>query len=345
MLDDLAYIHERDVDDALGDVEKQGLQLNQHLTLSGKTSFETVDNVVHAGMGGSALPALLAQSWPAMSVPFTVVRNYDLPSWVNAKTLVICDSVSGSTEEILEALSQAEAKGAQIAIITCGGALQQRAEEKNHPLVVLPPAKQPRYAVLSNFKALLLVLTTAGVLTSDSVDAEIQAAGQRLEKITAQWRPDVPTKDNQAKQIAQELMGKSVVIYSGPKLFPAAYKWKISFNENAKQVAWVNQFPEFNHNEFIGWSKQPTDKPYAVIDLRSTLEHPQVQKRFEISARLLSGLRPEPIIVNVQGDTVLDQMLWASALGDFVSIYLALLNGLNPATVDLLTTMKQALVA
>lgn len=345
MLDDLAYIHERDTDDALGDVEKQGQQLKQNLVLSGKATFEQIDNVVHAGMGGSALPALIAQSWPPTSVPFTVVRNYDLPSWVNQKTLVICDSVSGDTEETLEALSQAEAKGAQIAIITCGGKLQKAAEAKNHAMVLLPPAKQPRYAVLSNFKALVLILKTAKVLTSDTVDAEIAAAGERLEKVTAQWRPDVATKDNQAKQIAQELMGKSVVIYSGPKLFPAAYKWKISCNENAKHVAWVNQYPEFNHNEFIGWSKQPTDKPYAVVDLRSTLEHPQIQKRFEISARLLSGVRPEPIVVNVQGETLLDQILWASALGDHVGVYLALLNGLNPATVDLLATMKQALVA
>ncbi len=247
MLDDLAYIHEKDVDDALGVVEKQWQQLDQDFSLSGG-AFQQINNVIHAGMGGAALPALIAQSWPPISVPFTVVRNYDLPSWVNERSLVICDSVSGNTEETLEALKQAEARGSQIAIITGGGKLQQAGEAKGYPMLVLPKAAQPRYAVLSNYKALLVILEKAGLLAANNIAADLKTAGQFLGRETARWRADVATKDNPAKQIAQELMGKSIVIYSGPKLFPAAYKWKISFNENAKQIAWVNQLPEFNHN-------------------------------------------------------------------------------------------------
>jgi glucose/mannose-6-phosphate isomerase len=140
-------------------------------------------------------------------------------------------------------------------------------------------------------------------------------------------------------------MGKSAVVYSGPKMHPAAYKWKISFNENAKHVAWLGQLPEFNHNEFLGWSKQPTDKPYAVIDLRSNLEHPRVQKRFEVSARMLSGMRPEPHVVQAEGETVLEQLLWLIAYGDFVTLYLAVLNGVNPAPVELVEKFKRELNA
>jgi len=136
------------------------------------------------------------------------------------------------------------------------------------------------------------------------------------------------------------VVGKSAVIYGGPKMFPAAYKWKISFNENAKHIAWVNQIPEFNHNEFIGWSKQPVDKPYAVIDLRSNLEHERVQKRFEVTARLLSGMRPEPHVVQAEGETLLEQLLWMAVYGDFVTLYLAILHGLDPAPVDLVEKFK-----
>ena len=144
---------------------------------------------------------------------------------------------------------------------------------------------------------------------------------------------------------ARELAGKTVIVYSGPLLFPAANKWKICCNENAKNLAWANQYPEFNHNEFIGWSKQPTDKPYAVIDLRSSQEHPRVQKRFEITARLLSGMRPAPHVVNAQGETLLTQLLYTITFGDFVSLYLALLNGLNPAPVDLVEKFKKEMAA
>lgn len=344
MLDDLKYIHERDAQDALGIAEKQASQLTQQFTFTGNQTFEAVDNVVYAGMGGSALAALLVHTWPKLRVPFEVVRDYDLPDYVNEKTLVIAASYSGNTEETLSALEQAEAKSAQIAIIAGGGALQEVATAKGYLLGELPKVVQPRYAVLSNYKLLLDILHKTGVLADDFSNELTQAAGF-LSGAIQSWLPTVKTTENPAKQLALEVLGKSVVIYGGPKLFPAAYKWKISFNENAKQIAWAGQYPEFNHNEFIGWSKQPVDKPYVVIDLRSTLEHPQVQKRFSVSERLLSGMRPTPEIVTAHGSTILEQLLWTIALGDFVSLYTGIANGLNPAPVELVEKFKKELVA
>ncbi len=99
--------------------------------------------------------------------------------------------------------------------------------------------------------------------------------------------------------------------------------------------------PEFNHNEFLGWTKQPVNKPYAVVELRSNLEHKRTQKRFVVTERLLSGMRPAPIVVEAAGETGLEQLLWASVLGDFVTIYTALLNGVNPTPVDLVEKFKK----
>jgi glucose/mannose-6-phosphate isomerase len=343
MLDDLKMIHERDSADALGIAEKQWQQLLVPSTIQGKAQFGTVAQVVYAGMGGSALAASFFSTWPTIPVPFEVLRGYDLPPYVGPDTLVIASSYSGNTEETLSALEQAEAKGAQIAVIAGGGKLQEIAEAKGYVLAVLPQAAQPRYAVLYSLRASLEVLGLAGVLSTNDLIPELEAAADHLKRATANWRPDIPTADNPAKQLAQELLGKSVVVYGGPKLYPAAYKWKISCNENAKQVAWAGSYPEFNHNEFIGWSEQPIDKPYAVIDLRSNLEHPRVQKRFEVSERLLSGRRPAPLVVQAEGRTLLEQLLWTVAYGDFVTLYLALLNGLNPAPVDLVERFKKSL--
>lgn len=343
MLDDLAYIHQHDQQDALGINAKQWEQIETTFTLPDDVTFNDITSVVHAGMGGSALPALFVQSWPQPSVPFVIARNYELPEFVGAHTLVICDSFSGNTEETLAALEEAKQKGAQIAVITGGGKLQEIAEAENYPLIVLPEIAQPRYAAFANYKAVLAVLGRAGLVDSQLVETESQKAAAFIKEQVTQWLADVPTAKNPAKQLAEEMLGKSIVVYSGPKLAPAAYKWKISFNENAKHIAWYNQLPEFSHNEFIGWSKQPVDKPYAVIDLRSSLEHPRVQKRFEVSARLLSGQRPEPHVVEAQGETLLEQLVWTSVFGDFVSIYTALLSGINPAPVDLVERFKKEL--
>lgn len=341
MLDDLKYIHERDAQDALGIAEKLGEQLEYTFDIP-KLDVQP-EQVVYAGMGGSALAASLSLSWPGYKLPFEIIRNYNLPAYVSDRTLCIVSSYSGNTEEALSVLADAEAKRAVIVIIASGGKLADIAREKNYPLALLPGGYQPRHAVLYNLKALITILERAGLTADDEAETALHQAAVFLKESVRTWRPDVPVKDNQAKQLALELMGKSPVIYAGPLLFPAAYKWKISFNENAKNVAWCNQYPEFNHNEFLGWTSHPPDKPYGVIDLRSTFEHERVQKRFLVSERLLSGKRPSPLVVDAQGQSILEHLLWVVALGDFVSLYLALLNGLNPTPVDLIEKFKLAL--
>lgn len=342
MLDDLKYIHQKDGQDALGIAEKQWQQLAQTYDITWREHHSSkIENIVFAGMGGSALAALLSSTWPAYDMPFEIVRTYDIPAYVGPNTLFIASSYSGNTEETLSAFQQASSKGAVIAVITSGGKLLEEAKTQNYPVAILPSGFQPRFATLYNFKALATILDAAGI-TQNAADT-LSSQADFIKHATAKWRPDVAAKQNQAKQIALDVVGKSPVIYAGPLLYPAAYKWKISFNENAKNVAWCNQLPEFNHNEFLGWSSHPVDKPYAVIDLRTNLDHPQVQKRFDVTQKLLSGKRPHGITVDAQGEGILQHLLWTVVLGDFVSLYTALLNGLNPTPVDLIEKLKKEL--
>ncbi|HEX8182957.1 MAG TPA: bifunctional phosphoglucose/phosphomannose isomerase [Candidatus Saccharimonadales bacterium] len=343
MLDDLKMIHDRDKDDALGVAEKQWQQL-QHVFDVDVPQFDGIQNVILAGMGGSAFPGVFVRSWPGTSVPFEIVRDYDIPAYVDEHTLFISSSYSGNTEETLSALQAAEARNACIVVIAAGGKLAEYAREKSYPLFTVPGGIQPRMSSFFFLAAMIQLLEPLGIVPQGS-GAEMAKTGDWLKEQTAGWRPDVATGNNAAKQLAQELMGKSIVVYSGPKLFPAANKWKICTNENAKNVAWVNQYPEFNHNEFIGWYSHPTDKPYAVIEIRSNLEHERIQKRFVVSERLLSGLRPAPHVVVPEGQTLLQQLVWTSNFSDFTSLYLALLNGLNPTPVDLVEKLKVELNA
>lgn len=344
MLDDLKYIHEKDQQDALGIAGKQGDQLLQKFTVEGPVPAGPVSNIVLGGMGGSALPGLLSMTWPGYRKPFEISRNYHVPSYVGPETLFVASSYSGNTEETLSGLDEALKAGAQVVVLASGGQLVERALAQQLPVIKVPAGMQPRHAVLSMFKGLLTILAQFPGLTRESLDgleeSLMPALATALNNKAATLAPTVPAKDNPAKQLAQELMGKSVVIYGGPLLFPAAYKWKINCNENAKNVAWCNQFPEFNHNEFLGWSSHPEEKPYAIVELRSELEHQQIQKRFEVSDRLLSGQWPAPQIVQAEGATIAEQLLTTIMLGDFVSLYLALLNGLNPTPVDLIEKLK-----
>lgn len=346
MLDDANVIGQRDPENALGIAAEQWQQVKYDAVVeNGDHDAREVTKIVVTGMGGSALAALLFQAWKAaeLTVPFEVVRGYDLPAYVDASTLVIASSYSGNTEETLSALEQATARGAQVGILAAGGELIDIARDQSIAHVVIPGGMQPRMAMLANLRALVTLLGHFGVV-SDEVNTEIAQTADWLHEESAQWVPDVSTDKNYAKQTALLAVGKSPVIYGGRLTGPVAYKWKISWNENAKNVAFWNVFPEMNHNEFMGWASHPVDKPFAVFDLLSSFEHERILKRFEISDRLLSGKQPKAMPVQLAGDTVLKQLLWGCILADFVSIYVAILNGVDPTPVELVEKLKAELV-
>ncbi len=346
MLDDINVLKQRDPSNALAVAAEQWKQVEFAAeVVDGDHDERAITKVVVAGMGGSALAALLAKAWldQTLTVPFEVVREYELPAYVDASTLVIASSYSGNTEETVGVLADAQQKGAQVAVLAAGGKLVDAAEQQAIARVVVPAGLQPRMAVLFNLKALVTLLAHFSVVDRSLVD-ELTQYGKWLQAESAQWLPEVSTDKNEAKQWALLATGKTGVFYGGRITGPVAYKWKISWNENAKNVSAWNVYPETNHNEFIGWSSHPVDKPFAVFDLKSSFEHSRILKRFEISDRLLSGLRPKAVPIELRGDTVLAQMLWGSILADFVSIYLAVLNGVDPTPVELIEKFKKELV-
>lgn len=347
MLDDANVLNQRDPEDALGVAAKEWEQvLFDTKVINDQHDDRPITKVVVAGMGGSALAALLAKAGlqSVLTTTFEVVREYDLPAYVDASTLVIASSYSGNTEETLACLQQAQAQSAQVGVLAAGGQLVEVAAAAGIARVEIPAGLQPRMAVLFNLRALVSLLANFDVVSQDVVE-QVAAPAEWLKAETQQWLPDVATDKNQAKQLALLAVGKTPVFYGGRLTGPVAYKWKISWNENAKNVAFWNVYPETNHNEFIGWSSHPVDKPFVVFDLKSSFEHERILKRFEITDKLLSGLRPKAVTIDMAGDSPLAQMLWGCILADFVSIYVAILNGVDPTPVVLVEKLKTELTA
>jgi len=342
MLDDLKYINSKDKSDALGSAGKSPSQLRHNFNLDGLDfTGGDIQNVVVAGMGGSALSANLFLGWTSPSLPFAINRQYDIPGFVGPNTLFIVSSHSGNTEETLSAMAQAEDRKAKIVVMASGGQAAQTAREKNYLLLEIPAGLQPRMSVFYALRALAELFEKLDLMSE--LSGQLETAAEFLEQAVMAWRPDVATARNPAKELAEELAGKTPVVYAGPRLSAAAYKWKISFNETAKNLAWYNQWPEFNHNEFMGWTSHPVEKPFQPIELKSSFEHERILKRFAISNRLLSGRMPHPIEIEAEGNSLIEQLLWTVLLGDFVSIYLALLNNVDPTPVELIEKLKQEL--
>jgi glucose/mannose-6-phosphate isomerase len=347
MLDDVNVLKQRDPENALGVAARLYEQVAYECELMDSAhDGREIKNVVVAGMGGSALAADLVKAFLGdhLRVPFDVVKDYTLPKYVQHHTLVIASSHSGNTEETVICLKEAieHRHGPQLAVISTGGELQAIAAEHGIMYAHIPHDTQPRMGMIYNLRVLLKILIAYGLVSSQCYD-ELAESKRWLQKESDAWTKEMPTTHNYAKQLALVAVGKTPVFYAGSLMAPVAYKWKISWNENAKNVAFWNYYPEFNHNEFLGWTSHPVEKPFVVFDLVSEHEHPQILKRFALSDKLLSGRRPKANEVSLTGDTVMKQMLWGCILADFVSIYVGILNGVDPTQVDLIEKFKKEL--
>lgn len=347
MLDDSNVLRQRDSERTLDSGAIQYEQLAMDVEINEpEHDHRAVHNIVFAGMGGSALAPEFVKSWldKDLTIPFEIVKGYDLPQYADADTLVVTSSCSGNTEETLSAYAQARESGCQIAVIAGGGKLHETAMADKVVNVKLPAIKiQPRMLTFVQVRALVTLFDHFGILKAKTHLRELADASKWLHEHSEKWVKEVPIERNYAKQLALLAVGKTPVFYGGYDTRSLAYKWKISWNENAKNVAFWNYYPEFNHNEFIGWTSHPVDKPFVIFDLLSELEHPQIQKRFEVSDRLLSGKRPKANAVHLPGDTLLQQLVAGHLLADFVSIYVGILNNADPGPVPLITKLKQEL--
>ncbi len=299
-----------------------------------------ITNIVLAGMGGSALASNIIKNWlyDKLVVPFEIIRGYRLPDYIGPSSLVILSSYSGNTEETLKCYEYALGQSAQIVIMTAGGKLMEIAKHKSHSLLELPDGFQPRFAVFSALKALACLFDDMRLVATTDLRGQLINTADYLDTVKFAMSPD-NTTHNIAMEIAEKLAGKTAIIYSGSVLGSAAYKWKIDLNENGKQLAFYNTYPELSHNEFQGWLF-PKDKHLVSIQLESSLENKQMQKRMDITKELLKDHGFKPIIVQAQGDTHIQQLLSTILLGDYVSAYVGVLNGVDPTPVELVEKLK-----
>ncbi len=317
---------------------RQAVEIAQKFTWHKKEFRPT--SIIVAGMGGSAIGGDLARSFLAreLAVPFQVVRHYTLPAFVGRETLVFASSYSGNTEETLSAFEEAKRKQAEIICITTGGRLAFRAS--GLPIITIPSGYPPRAALGFSFVHLLLALGKIG-LVPDYTAAVLRLA-DFLEREIKRWERGLSHRKNEPKKLAAQLYGKVLLVYAGADfLEPVAVRWKGQICENAKQPAFANVFPEFNHNELVGFGvlKHLAGKLAAVF-LEDKDDHPRVLARMKIVKDIFKKKKVPLHTFETKGESVLERMFYLILLGDFVSYYLAVLNGVNPRPVEVIDYLK-----
>lgn len=308
-------------------------------------SYQGFTNIVVTGLGGSAIGGDLLRVYVGdkAGIPVTVNRDYTLANFVGPQTLLFATSFSGNTEETLSAYQQAKHKGAKIVIITTGGKLKELADQDRVPVISIPGGISPRAATGYLFLPTIVVLQRLGLIPD--VTGEITEAVTNLQELRELLKPENPVENNLAKTLALKLYNKIPIIYGSLGTTEVvATRWKGQINENAKAAAYWNVFPEMNHNEIVGF-EAPAEllKNLEVIILRDKADHPRVQKRMEISKTILEKAVSGITEVHSRGNSTLARTFSLTYIGDYVSVYLAALYGIDPTPVKMIDLLKRKL--
>jgi len=305
------------------------------------SSFEkNINNIVIAGMGGSAISGDLLKPFLSdeVQIPLYVNRDYFLPNYADEKTLVIISSYSGNTEESISCFKEAVKKGCKIIAVSTGGLIKNFADENNLPCINLKKGFQPRFALGVSFFSLLKILQSLGLIPSQE---------EVVDEITLLWKDkgiEYSGEENIALKHAEELAGFIPVIYSSANFGPIGYRLKCQFNENSKLHAFNNVIPELNHNEIIGWETfQEKLLNVKLITIVDNDYHSQIVKRFKITKELAQKKGVEIIVLKSNEKNIKVRIMDLIFLGDWITYYLAVLRGLDPSEIDYIDELKQRL--
>ncbi|MCI0777424.1 MAG: bifunctional phosphoglucose/phosphomannose isomerase [Chloroflexi bacterium] len=306
-----------------------------------ETHAEAQD-VVLLGMGGSAISNDILRSLAALTgrKPVQVVRGYDIPASVGENTLVVACSHSGNTEETLSAFQQAIDASAKVFVITTGGEIAKLADQAGAPVFRYEYEGEPRSSTGHQLMALLALGERVGLL--ESQEQAVSEAVALMQQQRAELGFDSPRSQNPAKQLAERLQGRLPVIVGAGVLDGAAYRWKTQINENSKSWALHETLPELDHNSIVGFGKPDVSRLHVVF-LRHAALHPRLLLRYEATGEAFDDAGVSHETVEAQGTSALAQVMTAIYFGDLTSYYLALLNGVQPATVEPIDTLKAKL--
>ncbi|MEI7616637.1 MAG: bifunctional phosphoglucose/phosphomannose isomerase, partial [Actinomycetota bacterium] len=297
------------------------------------------------GMGGSGFAGDIIKSLVKyeISIPVETVKGYKLPSFIDKNWLVVAVSYSGGTEETVSTANEALKRGCEVIISTSGGKMEKIAKENDKCLVMAPKGYQPRAASGYLFLPLYIIIGRIGLIKPDM--DKITHAISAIKAKSGLYNRSVASENNPAKKIAIEIGSGLPVIYGFEGLMaPVAFRWKCQINENSKCPAFWNEFPELNHNETVGWERlKDITKDFVLIVFKDNSQSVIMKTRIETTAKLIEDNFNKIVEIKAEGSSDFEKAMNMMYLGGISSVYLALLNNINPTPVSKIDALKAEL--
>lgn len=295
--------------------------------------------VVTLGMGGSAFGAEVVRAWSRayLSIPWEIIRDYRLPAWVGAHTLVIAASYSGTTEETLEATEEAIKRGATVVGIASGGTLKAWAEKgRLNGFIPLPGGRPPRAAAPLSILAQFRLLEGAQL-----IPPSWREEGQALLHLLLGTNP--PPLEN-LQRLSTLWQNHLIAVYAPTDYECIAIRARQQIQENAKHLAWHHTVPEMNHNEIVGWEyPMPLGQKVAFLLLEGSHTHPRNRMRLDFMESVLKERSLPYARWTAPKAPYLAELMWLFHAVDIFSVYLAEAHNIDPTPVPIIDRLKKHL--
>ena len=314
------------------------VKINDNLTIK----YHKPKKIIVSGMGGSAIGGDLLKDWlrETLAIPINVCKEYTLPSYADEDTLVLVSSYSGNTEETLSMFLEALKKRCMTISITSNGSLLDFNKTLDLPFIQLPTGYPPRSVIPYLFFPLVLSLKKIGLVSG--INSEINEAITVLKQVREEIHPEIPTGQNIAKKIANEIKGTIPFVCGFGFYRSVALRLKTQFNENGKTPAKSEVFPEINHNETVGWTGiRELTKHFTVLLIRDAQSPLEIRTRIDVTKNLVFTTGANAVLeIYAKGVSKLAKLLSVMYIGDFASVYLGILYGFDPTPVKIIDELK-----
>ncbi|MCC6837248.1 MAG: bifunctional phosphoglucose/phosphomannose isomerase [Bacteroidia bacterium] len=314
-------------------------QLSEAISIGEKAkltvSESPISNVLICGLGGSGIGGSIVSELVVANanVPINVTKGYFIPAYVGKNTLVIISSYSGNTEETINCMELAMAKGAKIVGITSGGKVLEICKQNNFDCIVVPGGMPPRSCVGYSLTQLFFILGFNKIISND-YKKELAAAIHLIDN-------DETSIIAEAKAIADKLNGKLPVIYATTYNEGIAIRFRQQLNENAKILCWHHIIPEMNHNELVGWTQKNDD--LSVLIFLDKDEYSRNLARVDINKEVIKKYTNNITEIYSKGNSVIEKAIYFIHLGDWISVLLAEARGVDAVEVNVINHLKSKL--
>lgn len=299
--------------------------------------FTVKKHVVFVGMGGSGtIGDIFSSILSKTDLHVSVVKGYLLPKTVNKDSLVILTSVSGNTDETINVLKSSKQIGCKCISFSSGGKMEMYCRKNNLEYRKIEQIHSPRASLTQYIFSMIKILSP--IIPID--DKTIMDTINKLKELKMEIDSNRFTKENPAVDFATWINHPPTIYYPAG-LGAAAIRFKNSLQENSKMHVITEDVIEACHNGIVSWEK---DSPFKPILIQGKNDFHKTQERWKILKEYFYTKNIEYREISSVEGNIFSKLINLIYFFDYVSIYNAVINQIDPSPVKSIQFIKNRLL-